>query len=103
MNMLMSFINSAKIVGAFVLLSSVMIGASSAQSPQAQKPAPRDNAPSGVPAPSVNVPSDYLIGIGDVLTVVFWRDKDLSGEAVVRPDGKISLPMLNDVAAVGLT
>ena len=39
----------------------------------------------------------------DILTVVFLRDKDLSAEVVVRPDGKISLPMLNDLHAAGLT
>ena len=39
----------------------------------------------------------------DVLSVVFWSDKDLSAEVVVRPDGKISLPMLNDVPAAGMT
>lgn len=56
---------------------------------------------SGQPA----LPSDYVIGVEDRLGVVFWReqDKSLSTDVVVRPDGKISLPMLNDVAAVGLT
>jgi polysaccharide export outer membrane protein len=49
------------------------------------------------------LPTDYVIGVDDVLNVVFWREKDLSGEVVVRPDGKISLPMINDVPAVGLT
>src|SRR5262249_20646590 len=39
----------------------------------------------------------------DVLHVVFWREKDMSAEVRVRPDGKISLPMLNDVPAIGLT
>jgi len=34
---------------------------------------------------------------------VFWREKDLSADVVVRPDGLISLPLLNDVAAAGLT
>ena len=50
-------------------------------------------APSPAPAPS----SDYVIGPDDVLTIQFWRDKDVSGDAVVRPDGKISLPLVNDV------
>jgi polysaccharide export outer membrane protein len=49
------------------------------------------------------LPKDYVIGIEDILTVVFWRDKELSAEVVVRPDGKISLPMLNDVPAAGMT
>jgi polysaccharide export outer membrane protein len=51
----------------------------------------------------LTLPKDYVIGIEDVLNVVFWRDKDLSAEVVVRPDGKISLPMLNDVSAAGMT
>ena len=46
---------------------------------------------------------DYLIGPDDVLSVMFWREKDLSGDVAVRPDGKISLPLLNDVQAAGLT
>jgi polysaccharide export outer membrane protein len=49
------------------------------------------------------VPRDYVIGVQDVLSVVFWKERDLSAEVVVRPDGKISLPMLNDIVAVGLT
>ena len=49
------------------------------------------------------LPKDYVIGVEDVLSVIFWRDKDMSAEVVVRPDGKISLPMLNDVPAAGMT
>jgi polysaccharide biosynthesis/export protein len=49
------------------------------------------------------LPKDYVIGIEDILVVVSWRDKELSAEVVVRPDGKISLPMLNDVPAAGMT
>jgi polysaccharide export outer membrane protein len=48
-------------------------------------------------------PPDYAIGPDDVLVIVFWRQKDLSGEVVVRPDGRITLPLINDVAAAGLT
>ena len=51
----------------------------------------------------VTPPPGYVIGTDDVLTVVFWRDKDLSTDATVRPDGHISLPLLNDVAVAGLT
>ena len=47
--------------------------------------------------------AEYVIGPDDVLSIVFWRDKDLSSDAVVRPDGRISLPLLNDVDAAGLT
>jgi polysaccharide export outer membrane protein len=45
----------------------------------------------------------FVIGVGDVLGVTFWREQAMSGDVVVRPDGKISLPLLNDVQAAGLT
>ena len=48
-------------------------------------------------------PADYVIGAGDVLTVTYWRDKDMTGDYIVRPDGKITLPLVNDVEAIGLT
>ena len=54
-------------------------------------------------APGVNMPPAYTIGADDVLAVVFWRDKELTSDVTVRPDGKISLPLLNDVQASGLT
>ena len=55
-------------------------------------------------APPVDNPAaNYVIGPDDILSVVFWRDKDMSVDVVVRPDGKISLPLVNDVQAGGLT
>jgi polysaccharide export outer membrane protein len=60
-------------------------------------------APKGGGKSAVDAPPGYVIGPLDVLEVLFWRDKDLSAEVVVRPDGKISLPLLNDVEAGGLT
>ena len=54
-------------------------------------------------APRVTLPDGYVIGTDDVLSVMFWRDKDMSVDAVVRPDGKITLPLINDIQAAGLT
>jgi polysaccharide export outer membrane protein len=51
----------------------------------------------------VSVPGDYIIGPEDVLTVVLWREKDLSGDVTVRPDGRITLPLVNEIVAAGLT
>jgi len=60
--------------------------------------------PAAAEAPkALDVPADYVIGPEDVLGVVFWRDKDMSLDVTVRPDGKISLPLINDVTAAGLT
>jgi polysaccharide biosynthesis/export protein len=58
---------------------------------------------SPVPPVGAAPPADYVIGPDDVLMVVFWRDKEMTGEVSVRPDGKISLPLINDVHAAGLT
>jgi polysaccharide biosynthesis/export protein len=49
------------------------------------------------------VPPRFVIGVGDVLTITFWRDEKLSGDVVVRPDGMVSLPLLNDVPVAGKT
>jgi polysaccharide biosynthesis/export protein len=49
------------------------------------------------------LPPGYVIGTEDVLSIVFWRDKDMSADVVVRPDGKITLPLLNEVQAAGYT
>jgi polysaccharide export outer membrane protein len=72
-------------------------------SPSSVKPAPGSNAAGPAIPTGVQVPADYLIGPEDVLTIVFWREKDLSSDVVVRPDGRISLPVLQDVHASGLT
>jgi polysaccharide export outer membrane protein len=49
-------------------------------------------------------PTDYKIGAGDILEITIWKEPDLSrDEILVRTDGKISFPLLNDVQAAGLT
>jgi polysaccharide export outer membrane protein len=48
-------------------------------------------------------PLNYVIGAEDVLIIRVWREPDLSGSHMVRPDGKISLPLINEVQAAGLT
>jgi polysaccharide biosynthesis/export protein len=47
--------------------------------------------------------SGYVIGPEDVLDIVVWNNTTISRTVPVRPDGKISLPLLNDVHAAGLT
>jgi polysaccharide export outer membrane protein len=58
---------------------------------------------SGNAAASAQVDDKYVIGPEDVLHVNVWKEPDVSGSVPVRPDGKISLPLLNDVQAAGLT
>lgn len=47
--------------------------------------------------------ADYVIGPEDVLHIAVWKEGDLTATLPVRPDGKISLPLINDVQAAGLT
>lgn len=49
------------------------------------------------------VAPDYVIGADDTLHISVWKEPDLSEQLPVRPDGKISMPLLNDVTAAGLT
>lgn len=60
-------------------------------------------APLATAAGGVVLPPDYLIGPDDVLSIVVWREKDLSVDVMVRPDGRITLPLVNDVVAQGLS
>lgn len=52
---------------------------------------------------TIPVKDEYVIGPADVLEIHVWREPDLSRTIPVRPDGKITLPLLNDVQASGLT
>jgi polysaccharide export outer membrane protein len=52
---------------------------------------------------SARAAPSYVIGPLDVLQVLFWGEKDMTTEVVVRPDGRISLPLLNEIDAAGRT
>jgi len=61
------------------------------------------NKPSAPPAPAAVAVAQYkyLIGAGDTLAVIVWRNPDLSMSVPVRPDGKISLPLVEDLPVAG--
>jgi len=90
-------------VFAFALLSAVP---GQAQAPSAATRVPATSPSASAPvaaAAGVTLPAGYVIGPDDVLSVLYWRNNDLSAEVSVRPDGRITLPLLNDVQAAGLT
>lgn len=70
--------------------------------PAQESPAKKPEAASQQ-APAVAVDPEYKIGPQDVLRIDVWKEPDISRTIPVRPDGKISLPLLNDVQAAGLT
>lgn len=90
------------------LLSLAPVAASAQQKPNAAQT--HDNvllARSETPAKSVSYPvvpdANYVIGADDLLDISVWKEAELTRSVPVRPDGKISLPLLNDVQAAGKT
>jgi polysaccharide export outer membrane protein len=94
----------------------VMLGASSAsaQTPRSVAPPPRAAQPTRpAPPPPVTadrarptqaaVPDDYTLQAGDKLRIEVYKDTQLSQSVQIRPDGKITLPLVGDIAAMGLT
>lgn len=88
-----------KLAGAFVL-ALYMAGSMTAQ---AAEPAPTVQAPAvaGPLPPPQKVRDDYIIGPGDSLQIFVWRNPELSVTVPVRPDGKISTPLVENMVAVG--
>ncbi len=69
-----------------------------------QKDAAVKSAETTAPAAATATASDsYLIGPSDVLTITVWKEQTLSGTMLVRPDGMISISLLGDVQASGMT
>lgn len=61
-----------------------------------------DNRDESKPLPATNDPA-YVIGPDDVLDINAWKEPEITRTVPVRPDGKISLPLINDIQAAGLT
>ena len=82
----------ATLIGTLFLLA----GATVAQNEPA-----KDSGGPKAPAPQAS--ASYVIGADDTLSISVWKEPDLTATLPVRADGMISLPLLNDVQAAGLT
>lgn len=91
-------ISTGLVIAAYL---TVGIGAVRAQNSSSQ-PA-QSSAPAQAISSVVDVDPAYKIGPQDVLRVDVWKEPEISRTLPVRPDGKVSLPLLNDVQAAGLT
>jgi len=78
-------------------LSTIVATAQDSQDEESQPEVKKPLVPPPITDPT------YIIGPQDTLSVSVWKEPDLSGNVQVRPDGKVSIPLLNDVQAAGLT
>src|SRR6267143_2879160 len=95
-------------VAALILIGGIALAqaapAQPAPSSASDKTASDKTAPDKTsPAASSQAGPEYVIGPEDALHIAVWREVDLTASLPVRPDGKISLPLLDDVQAAGLT
>jgi polysaccharide export outer membrane protein len=86
-----------------VLMGFVTIGMWAQKDTGASAATPETPAAPVVQPPAPEVPPDYTIGADDMLKISVWHEPDMNVALPVRPDGKISLPLLDDVQAAGMT
>jgi len=100
-----SAVRATSRVLALVMLGALAGSAWPADADPAAAPASVIPAPTGaIPVPAESkVGNDYVIGPGDTLQVYVWRNAELTVTVPVRPDGKISTPLVEDMVAVGKT
>jgi polysaccharide export outer membrane protein len=90
-------------VACLALLGFATIGVWAQEDPDNSVAKPEKAAPREVQPAVPSTPADYVIGADDTLRITVWKETDLNVTLPVRPDGKISLPLLDDVQAAGLT
>ena len=94
-------------IGLLLLVSVGIWAQDNANAKQEEKPAAASASQSKEPSPSKEPVSvagpDYVIGADDNLHISVWKEPELTNTLPVRPDGKISMPLLDDVQAAGLT
>ncbi len=90
---------------AALAVATISWGAPGAQQKAAEKAIPAAGGSSTASGSAAKAAADpnYVIGAQDVLDINVWKEEQLTKTVPVRPDGKISLPLLNDVQAAGLT
>jgi polysaccharide biosynthesis/export protein len=95
--------NSSISIWTLALLSLVLWPPCAGSTETTTGASPKSPAEQGSEKSSLTVTTDYILGPEDVLEINVWKNADLSKQVQVRPDGRISLPLIGDVMAVGRT
>jgi polysaccharide biosynthesis/export protein len=90
------------LLGCTVVILMLSLSASAQESASSSSASVSERPAAAKPVASAESP-DYKIGPQDVLRIDVWKEPEISRSVPVRPDGKVSLPLLNDVQAAGLT
>lgn len=85
------------------LALALLVGVAAVSGCAAQDVAGPSGAPAAPPQSAPQQSADYLIGPGDTLQVFVWGQPDLSVTVPVRPDGRVTTPLVQDIEAVGKT
>jgi len=113
-------LNSPRVAGFWAVvillgLQGALLGAQQTQQPEAVKPSEVKDAKPADPGVALSKggvemeagapvdPKTYKIGPEDILGINVWKEREFSGSFVVRPDGKITMPLIGDLAAADLT
>jgi polysaccharide biosynthesis/export protein len=96
------------VLASVALVAAITPAAAQGPAADASKRSPRPTEQpqaggAGTVSPVAAILPAYIIGPSDVLSIVFWKEKDMTADVLVRPDGNISLPLLNEIPAAGLT
>lgn len=97
-----SFSGSAiRLASPLLLFLALLVFAVTGRGAESAPPTAPSSVPPAPPPEAAHVDPDYIIGPGDTIQVFVWRNPELSVTVPVRPDGKISTPLVEDMGAVG--
>ncbi len=102
----MAFIPNPKWLAVAALTAGLALSVAAQEKPKEDKKDKSDKPAAAAPAPEApQAPTEgeYKLGANDVLTINVWKEPDFSTQAIVRSDGKITLNLLGDIQATGLT
>lgn len=99
--------NISRSIRDVILAGLAALALCAAQAAAQQPTGTSGTGPVPAPAPSASlregISADYRLGAGDKLRIEVYKDPQLSQSLQIRPDGKITMPLIGDIAAVGLT